>query len=454
MKINPDHSHVLHFNLKKSIPVIDYGEGIYLYDTDAKRYIDACSGPVACNIGHGIKEIADEMAMQADRIAFVFRSQFTNKPIEKLATVISKMAPGNLKRIIFATSGSDATEIASKIARHYHLERKDDKRYLIVSRWLSYHGMTLEALSMSGHVMRRKNFVPNLLNYPKIPACYCYRCPLNMKYPGCQVACAHKLEEEIQLIGPEYISAFIAEPVVGAAAGAISSPPEYFSVIREICRRYRILFIADEVMTGFGRTGKNFALDHWDVVPDIIIFAKGAGAGYWPIAGAIISENIHSVLRDGSGTFFPGYTYMATPMMGAVGLKVLEYLNNHHLIEHVEKTGPYLIKRLESLRDHDIVGDVRGIGFLTGIEFVKDKVSKAPFHFKEYAKVANLVVERAFDNGLMVYPGGGTVDGFKGDHILVAPPLVTQKKEIDIIVEILNKSIGEAEETIRRIPQS
>lgn len=449
MEMKPGNSHVLHYNMRKSMPIIDYGEGIYLYDKDGKRYIDACSGPVACNIGHGIKDIADEMAMQCARIAYVYRSQFANEPIEKLATAISKSAPGDLKRIIFVTSGSDATEIASKIARQYHLAKGDDKRYLIVSRWLSYHGITLEALSMTGHMMRRKNFTPNLLQYPKIPACYCYRCPLDRKYPACEVACAHKLEEAIQLTGDEYISAFIAEPIVGAAAAAIMPPPEYFSIIRDICKRYGILFIADEVMTGFGRTGKNFAIDHWDALPDMIIFAKGASAGYWPTAGVIISENIYSVLKDHSATFFPGHTYTATPMMGSVGLKVLEYLKKHKLIEHVEKTGPYLIEKLVTLRRHGIVGDVRGIGFFTGIEFVKDKRSKEPFHFRQYARVANLVVEKAFDNGLLVYPGGGTVDGFKGDHILVAPPLITQNHEIDLIVELLDKSITETEEAIK-----
>jgi len=445
MQINPDESHIVHFDMRRSIPIIDYGEGIYLIGKNGRRYIDGCSGPVACNIGHGIKEIADEMAVQARRVAFVYRSQFTNEPTEKLASMISEMAPGDLERVLFSTSGSDATEIASKVARQYHLGRKENKRYLVVSRWLSYHGITLDALSMSGHVLRRKNFLPNLLQYPKIPACYCYRCPLDREYPGCNVACAHKLEEEIQLVGPEYISAFVAEPIVGAAAGGITPPPEYFPIIRDICCRHGVLFIADEVMTGFGRTGKNFAMDHWDVVPDIIVFAKGASAGYWPTAGAIVSENIYSVLKETSGIFSPGHTYTATPMMGAVGVKVLEYLTRNHLIEHVQEVGPYFMERLSSLRNHRTVGDIRGKGFFAGIEFVEDKTSKRPFHFDEWARVSNLVVNRAFDNGLLVYPGGGTVDGFRGDHILVAPPLITRKEEINTIVEVLDKSIEEVE---------
>jgi adenosylmethionine-8-amino-7-oxononanoate aminotransferase len=298
---------------------------------------------------------------------------------------------------------------------------------------------------MSGLVVRRKDFVPTLVSYPKIPACYCYRCPYQLQYPQCNIACARKLEEEIQLAGPEYVSAFIAEPVVGAAAGAITPPPEYFAVIRDICTRYGVLLIVDEIMTGFGRTGANFAVDHWKAEPDIILFAKGASAGYWPTAGIIVSDNLYSAVRDGSGVFSPGHTYSGTPLMGSVGVKVLEYIEKHGLVRHVAETGPYLMERLNSLRTHPIVGDVRGMGFFTGIEFVRDKTTKAPFEFKEFSKVSNLIVRKAFEKGLMVYPGGGTVDGHKGDHILVAPPLITTQEEIDRIVQMLDAAISEVE---------
>jgi adenosylmethionine-8-amino-7-oxononanoate aminotransferase len=378
-------------------------------------------------------------------VAFAYRTQFSSEPIERFAAMIAGMAPAPLNRVFFTTSGSDATEIGARFARQYHLERGEDKRYLIVSRWLSYHGITLDALSMSGLVVRRKDFVPTLVSYPKIPACYCYRCPYQLQYPQCNIACARKLEEEIQLAGPEYVSAFIAEPVVGAAAGAISPPPEYFAVIRDICTRYGVLLIVDEIMTGFGRTGANFAVDHWKAEPDIILFAKGASAGYWPTAGIIVSDNLYSAVRDGSGVFSPGHTYSGTPLMGSVGVKVLEYIEKHGLVRHVAETGPYLMEGLNSLRTHPIVGDVRGMGFFTGIEFVRDKATKAPFEFKEFSKVSNLIVRNAFEKGLMVYPGGGTVDGHKGDHILVAPPLITTKEEIDRIVQMLDAAISEVE---------
>ena len=445
MKVNPDRSNIIHYHLKGDIPVVDFGEGIYLIDKDGRRYIDACSGPVAANIGQGIKEIADEMARQATRVAFAYRTQFSSEPIEHFASMIANMAPKNLNRVFFTTSGSDATEIGARFARQYHLERGEGQRHLIVSRWLSYHGITLDALSMSGLVVRRKHFVPTLVQYPKIPACYCYRCPCQLQYPQCDVACARKLEEAIQQAGPEYVSAFIAEPVVGAAAGAITPPPEYFPVIRDICNRYGVLMIVDEIMTGFGRTGAKFAVDHWNVEPDMVLFAKGASAGYWPTAGIIVSDKLYDVIREGSGVFSPGHTYSGTPMMGAVGVKVLEYIEKNHLVQHVAEDAPYLMERLNSLRKHEIVGDVRGLGFFTGIEFVRDKETKAPFDFKEFSRVSNLVVRSSFEKGLMVYPGGGTVDGVRGDHILVAPPLITTRKEIDRIVEILDEAIEDVE---------
>jgi adenosylmethionine-8-amino-7-oxononanoate aminotransferase len=448
MKVNPDQSNVIHFNLKRDIPIVDYGEGIYLIDKDGKRYIDACSGPVAANIGQGVKEVADDMARQAARVAFAYRTQFSSEPIEQFASMIAKMAPEHLNRVFFTTSGSDATEIGARFARQYHLERGEEKRHLIVSRWLSYHGITLDALSMSGLVMRRKHFVPTLVQYPKIPACYCYRCPCHLEYPQCNIACARKLEEAIQLAGPENVSAFIAEPVVGAAAGAIAPPPEYFPIIRDICSRYGVLMIVDEIMTGFGRTGANFAVDHWNVEPDMIAFAKGASAGYWPTAGIIVTDKLYSVLRDGSGVFSPGHTYSGTPLMGSVGIKVLEYIETNRLVQHVADTGPYLMERLNSLRAHQIVGDVRGMGFFTGIEFVRDKATKAPFEFAEFSRLSGMIVAKSFENGLIVYPGGGTVDGFKGDHILVAPPLITTREEIDLITQKLDQSIAQVEQEV------
>jgi len=448
MKGNVDTGHGFHSDMHGTLPTIDRGEGVYLYDTNGKRYLDGSSGPVACNIGHGVKEIAEALAAQAEKVSYVFRSQFTNEPIEELADLIAEMAPGDLNRVFFLSSGSEASEMAAKIARQYYLEQGKMRKDLIVSRWLSYHGITMGALSMSGHVLRRKNYVSSLLPYPKIPACYCYRCPLEMTYPECKVACARKLRETIQSTGAEYISGFIAEPVVGAAGGAIGSPPEYFQIIREICDEFDILFIADEVMTGFGRTGKDFSIDHWNVVPDMITFAKGASAGYYPLAGVIVSEKVYEVLRAGTGKFSAGHTFSGTPLAGVVGVKVIEYFKEHDLIGNVNRLNGYLMEQLKSLHKHSIVGDVRGKGFLTGLEFVRDKKTKEPFDFKEWGKVSQSIVQKAFEKGLIVYPGGGTFDGHRGDHILVGPPLTTKKQEIDELINLLDQSIQEVERTL------
>ena len=449
MQKNIEHSHFLHYNLKSIAPTVERGEGIYLYDTSGKRYIDGSSGPVVCNIGHGVKEIGEAYAAQAKKVAYVFRSHFTSEPAEKLATLIAKMAPEGLDRVFFVSSGSEGTEMAAKIAHQYYLELDRVRKERIISRWLSYHGITMGALSMSGHVSRRKNFVSSLLPYPKISAPNCYRCPEKSEYPTCNISCAYRLKETIQMVGEEYISAFIAEPIVGAAGGAITPPLEYYRIIREICDEFDILFIADEVMTGFGRTGVNFGMEHWDVTPDMIVFAKGASAGYYPLAGVIISEKIYQVLRDGKkGIFAPGHTYSGTPMAGAVGVKVIEYMKRYDLIANVKRLSGYLMDQLKSLYKHPIVGDIRGKGFLLGIEFVKDQKTRESFDFEESGKVANLIAKKAFENGLILYPGGGTVDGHRGDHILIAPPFIIEKREIDEMISILDQTIGEVEKDL------
>jgi adenosylmethionine-8-amino-7-oxononanoate aminotransferase len=442
-------SHFLHYNLRSIAPMVERGEGIYLYDTSGKQYIDGTSGPVVCNIGHGVKEIGEAYAAQSDKVAYVFRSHFTSEPSERLATLIADMAPTGLEGVFFVSSGSEGTEMAAKIAHQYYLEQDKVQKELIVSRWSSYHGITMGALSMSGHVQRRKNFVNSLLPYPKIPIPYCYRCPENSKYPACNVACAHRLRDTIKMVGEEYISAFIAEPVVGAAAGAVVPPLEYYKIIREICDEFDIFFIADEVMTGFGRTGLNFGIEHWGVTPDMIVFAKGASAGYYPLAGVIISEKIFTVLKNGKkGIFAPGHTYSGTPMAGAVGCSVIEYMKKHRLIDNVAKLSGYLEEVLRGLGSHKIVGDVRGKGFLWGIEFVKEKKTKKPFPPQQGGSVADLLSKAAFTNGLIVYPGTGSMDGSQGDHILVAPPFIIEKHEIDKLVSILDQSISEIEKKI------
>ncbi len=446
MKSYADNGHFLHYDLNNITPTIERGEGIYLYDTEGKKYIDGSSGPVVVNIGHGVKEIGEAYGAQSDKVAYVFRSHFTNEPVEELAARIAELAPGNLDRVFFVSSGSEATEMAAKIAHQYYLELGKERKERIVSRWLSYHGITMGALSMSGNIPRRKNFVNSLLPYPKISAPYCYRCPEKQTYPNCGVACAHRLRETVQMVGEEYCSAFIAEPIIGATCGAVMPPPEYYKIIRSICDEMDMLFIADEVMTGFGRTGKNFGVDLWNEVPDMITFAKGASSGYYPIAGIIISDEIYRVLKNGEkGIFAPGHTFSGTPMVGAVGVKVMDYMKKHKLFENVKRLSGYLMDQIKTLEKYALVGDVRGAGFLIGIEFVKNKETGEPFNFDKSGKVAGMISKQCMKNGLVVYPGSGEVDGHRGDHILVAPPFIIQKDEIDEIVSILGQSIAEIE---------
>lgn len=411
-----------------------------MWDMDGKRYIDGSAGPVCIGIGHGVKEIADAVARQMEKISFAHSFHFTTESVLECADKVAGFAPHGLKHVFFTSGGSEATEAAAKMARQYFHEKGEPSRWKVVARWQSYHGNTLGALSMSGHIGRRRRYVPMLIDFPHIPPAYCYRCWFGKTRERCDLDCAWALDREIRANSPEHIAAFIAEPVVGATLGTVPAPEGYFQVIREICDDHGVLFIADEVMTGFGRTGRNFGIEHWKVEPDIIATAKGMSSGYIPLGGVIASDR---VFEGFSGPFVHGHTYGSHPVACAVGVAVLDYIEKHGLVERSATLGRYLLEQLEDLRDHPSVGDVRGLGLFAGIEFVKDKESKEPF--PPDVGFAQRVLERCFGNGLLVYPGTGSVDGVRGDHIQVAPPFVVTKPQIDEIVTLLDRSIGEAE---------
>jgi adenosylmethionine-8-amino-7-oxononanoate aminotransferase len=419
------------------------GEGIYLWSKDGTRYIDGSSGPICVNIGHGVKEVTNAVWKQMEEVSYVHSSHFTTDSVKKCADKLVSLTPAKLKYVFFSCGGSEATESAAKMARQYYLQKGEPKRSKIIARWQSYHGNTLGALSMSGNIARRKRYVPMLLDFPHIPPAYCYRCWFGKTCDSCDLECARALETQIKASGPEYISAFIAEPVVGATLGTVPAPPGYFQMIREICDKHGILFIADEVMTGLGRTGKIWGIDHWNTIPDIIATAKGLAGGYLPLGATIASENVFEAFKE---PFAHGHTYGSHPVVCAAGLAVLEYMERNNLVERSKINGEYFHKKLEALYDHQTVGDIRGMGIFAGIEFVKNKASKEPFD--PSIGFNSKVVEQCYLNGLLVYPGSGTVDGIKGDHIQVAPPLVVTKKEIDEIVTLLDISIGEVEEQV------
>ncbi|OIK15459.1 aspartate aminotransferase family protein [Bacillus sp. MUM 116] len=417
-------------------PVIDYGKGVYLYDLDGKKYLDAASGAVTANIGHGVPEIIEAMNKQAEKVSFVYRSQFTSTPAEELAKKIAELTPGDLNWSFFVNSGSEATETAMKMAIQYWQEKGIHTKTKILSRWVSYHGITMGALSMSGHAARRARFVPLLEDFPVINPPYCFRCPYNLVPSTCAYQCAQELETAINRIGADKIAAFIAEPIIGASGGAITPPKDYFKVIKKICDQYDILFIADEVMTGFGRTGTILALEQYGVVPDIVTFGKGMGAGYTPIAAAVASEKVMEPILAGTKFVMSGHTLSANPQACAVSLAVLEYLEKNEIMKEVENKSVYLGNLLDKLKKQfSFIGEVRGKGLLFGIEFVEDKITKRPFERK--AAVTPTMVTLAKENGLLVYPAGAGMDGVNGDSIIISPPLTITKREMEEIFSLL-----------------
>jgi adenosylmethionine-8-amino-7-oxononanoate aminotransferase len=433
--------HVFYRNLRKNYPTAVRGEGVYIYDQSGKAYLDGSGGAVVVSIGHGVKEIQEAMLKQAGQIAFAHGSQFTTEAAVSLAEKIIRISPPGLNRVYFLSGGSEAIETSVKMARQYQVDRGTPSKYKVLSRWTSYHGNTLGALALSGHTGRRKYYLPLMQYTPHIAPAYCYRCPFGREPASCKLECADDLEKSILYEGPDSVSAFMAEPVVGATAGALVPRDGYFQRVREICDRYDVLLIVDEVMSGVGRTGKNFAVDHWGVVPDMIVGCKGLASGYTPIYCVATKEAVHTAIKERNGTFVHGHTYSQNPLSCSIAAAVLDYIRDHDLVNQCAARGAYLLKKLERLYRHPIVGDVRGLGLMAGVEFVRNRETKEPFD--PAMKLNALVGNRAFEKGLITYPGGGGADGVRGDHILLAPPFIITEEQIDRLVEILDKAIAE-----------
>lgn len=416
-------------------------EGIYIYDEQGKSYIDGCCGALISSLGHGNKYIADAIYNQLQTIEFAHPSRWRNDAIEEAAKEVASITPGDLNNIWFVSGGSEAIESAMKLARQYYVERDgvDSSKYITIGRWNSYHGSTLGAMALAGSMARRKTFYPMYKEYPKINSHYCYRCPFGLEYPSCGLRCAHMLENTIRQIGSQYVSAFFAEPVVGSTVGALNPPDEYWPIIRDICTRYDVLLVADEVMTGFGRTGRYFCLDHWDVVPDIIASAKAMSGGYSPAGGIMASDRIMDVLKNGSGHFEHGHTYNGNPVTGAAVAAAIRYMKKNKIFENAAVQGKYLGERLRKMNRFFFVGDIRGLGLMRGIEIVMDKGSRKPF--PPEVKAASIVTEELMKEGLVVYPGKGMVDGMEGDQFMLAPPLIVNNKDVDEILDRLERGL-------------
>jgi len=430
-------------NFRRQYRYAARGEGVYLFDEHGKRYLDACGGAAVVSIGHGVPEIIEAVAAQARQLSYVHSSQFLTPVGAELAAALAAKFPGPAQepRVHFCSGGSEAAETAIKIARAYWLARGEPQRYKVISRWVSYHGTTLGALSASGNRIRRQAFAPLLpAAMEHISACFCYRCPLGLEYPACELACARELEDAIVKAGKETVAAFIFEPIVGASSGAV--PPEgYLRMIQEICQRHGILLIADEVMTGAGRTGKYFAVEHWGVVPDMILAGKGLASGYAPLGAVLVGEKVWRSIQSGLGSLDHGFTYQGHPPSLAAGLAVQHYLEKHGLLERARQRGEYLARRLERLRGLPGVGDVRGKGLLQTVEFVADKMTKKPFPIE--FNFSFRLFENLQARGVLVYPMHGTVEGGAGDHVLLAPPFIVEEAQLDILVAQLEQALAE-----------
>ena len=424
-------------------PVAVKANGIWIHDSTGKTYLDGCGGAVVSSIGHGVKEVADVMTRQAKRLAFAHSSHFVTRETMELASRIAALCPGDFKesgRVYLVSGGSEAIETAIKIARQYQIDSGRPGRTKIISRWQSYHGSSMGALALTGSVARRAFYQPMFADMPHIAPCYCYRCPYDLKFPSCETACVEDLESAILQNGPDTIAAFIAEPIVGAALGAVPAVDGYWRRVREICSKYDVLMIADEVMTGIGRTGRNFGVDHWKVVPDLIVTGKGLSAGYAPLGAVIARGHVAAALRAGHGYFEHGFTYSANPLSAAVGSAVLDYIAKNRLIARAARIGRTLEKKIAALRRHRIVGDIRGIGLLWGVEIVRDRKSREPFAAS--LKVARRLYEACLDEGLVIYPGSGTRQGQDGDHFLIAPPFNVTSSELDELLVRLDRGLA------------
>lgn len=430
---------VLHRNLRSVPPVVAAGEGNYLIDADGKRYLDACGGAAVSCLGHSQPAVFAAIADQLAHIAYAHTGSFTNAPAENLARMLIERAPAGFGegRAMILGSGSEAMEAALKLARQYHVERGEPARARIIGRDMAYHGNTLGALAVGGHAGRRRPYAPLLMEITRIPACYPYR--LQEEGESDEAfgrRSADHLEDEILRLGAETVAAFVCEPVSGATLGTVPPAPGYFKRIRDICDKYGVLFIADEVMCGVGRTGSFYALEQEDVSADIVTVAKGLGAGFMPLAATLASAKVIGAIVAGSGNLWNGHTYMSHAVACAGAVAVIETIDREDLLAHVRRQGAALGGRLKlAFGQHPHIGDVRGRGLFWTIEIVADRQSKKPF--PAAANLAARIKSQAQDAGLLVYPSAGCVDGVNGDHVLLAPPYTVSDGELDSIVTTL-----------------
>jgi len=437
MKSNTEN--VFHRQISRSYPAVVKGEGVYLWDENGKRYLDGAAGVFVAILGQGVDEIADAIDAEMRQVTFAYTTTFTSETERALTRKLVEWAPEAFDKAWICTSGSGANETAIKLARHYHLVRGNTGKFRVIARHHSYHGSSIGALSLTGAVPRRQPYEPLLLDFPHISPPNCYRCPLDLIYPSCGAACASELEDVIMREGPETISAFIVEPMAGGPLGGLVTPPEYMRAAREICDQYDVLLIVDEVISGIGRTGRNFAVEHTGVTPDIITIAKGLGAGYVPIGGVLAHKKIHAAFEEADTSFVHGESFTGHTAVSAAGLATLNYIEKHDLVRRAGTLGDHLGECMETLRKNPMVGEIRGHGLLRGVELVADKTTKRPF--PRAKGVAEAVGRECNERGLLVLPGVAGADGTDGDTVVLAPPYIVTHEQIDTMVSILGEAI-------------
>ena len=442
-------SRVFHRDPRRAFPVAVRGEGVYLFDRDGKRYLDASGGAAVSCLGHSDPAVLRAVQAQLAKLPFAHTSFFSNEPMEALAEALIQRAPREFEKVYFVTGGSEAVEAALKLARQYFVEKGEPQRRHLIARKQSYHGNTLGALAVGGNQARRKQFEPLLVDVAHVSPCYAYR--------GRQVGetddayatrLAAELEGEIQRLGTDKVMAFVAETVVGATLGAVAPVAGYFKRIREVCDRHGVLLILDEVMCGMGRCGTLWAFEQEGIVPDLVTIAKGLGAGYQPIGAVMVARRIYDAIVSGSGFFQHGHTYLGHAAACAGALAVQERLHAGGLLARVEPLGAKLEVRLRAaFGSHPNVGDIRGRGLFHALELVEDRATKQPFDPK--LRLHARIKARAMAAGLMCYPMGGTLDGVRGDHVLLAPPFIVDEAQLDAMVEMLGGALSAALEEAR-----
>lgn len=436
-------------DIDRNYPSITRGSGVYLYDDLGKEYIDAsgCSAAVS-NIGHGNEALAEVIYNQARKISLFPTHEFCSPVVEEYFSELIRFCPKGFSKVWTATSGTEAVEQSVKFAIQYHQLKGNSKKHKVLSRWGSYHGNSVFMLDIGGMPLRRDVFKSLMQDFVHVSPANFYR----SNYKD-EASYSRSLVEELEQVilseDPDTVAAFVFEPVVGAALGAVPPPDNYLEQVREVCTKYEILLIADEVMTGFGRTGKNFGVDHWNLIPDIIACGKGISSGYYPLSAVIVQESIASIFEKSKVPFLGGHTYSCNPVGAAVGKFVLDFIHHQGLVKNADTMGKIFIEKLNRLYQYDIVGDIRGKGLLLGIELVANKDSREAFstHFN----ISKRVGDQAIKNGVVVYPGKGSVDGRVGDHILLAPPLIINEEQLEVVVNVLAKSIESVTEELVRI---